>query len=109
MRVDIQAPDAGKHSMQEAGIAKGRPPKTRSHALKSIIGSGKTLIVAPLIAGCYQSSTLIATGQYLAAIKCAGAAGLAFLLLAVFLELADAFVGLVWKRQTVDKMDSEKS
>lgn len=103
MRGNIQARGAGGQHLKEIKRASRQPAKTRSHALKSIIGSGKTLIVAPLIAGCYQSSTLIATGQYLAAIKCASAAGFAFILLAVSLELADALVDFVWKRQAVAK------
>ena len=108
MSEHVQAPDSTRHPLQERQSIKGQSLKTRPHALKSIIRSGKTLIIAPLIAGCYQSSTLIATGQYLAAIMCAGAAGLAFLLLAVALELADTFVEFLWKRQTAAKMNGEK-
>lgn len=62
-------------------------------------------MVAPLITGGYQSATLIATGQYLAALQCAAAAGLAFLLLTVFLVLADAFVEFIRKRQTAKVND----
>jgi hypothetical protein len=53
------------------------------------------IIVAPLIAGAYQVPTLISTGQYLAAIKCATVAGLAFLILAGALALADMSVNLI--------------
>jgi len=49
------------------------------------------VIVAPLIASAYQISTLIATGQYLAAIKSSLTASATFLLLAGSLCLADRF------------------
>jgi hypothetical protein len=99
MRGEIQAQDSGERSLQVKKAARAPSLKSRPHALKNIVKSGKTLIIAPLIAGCYQSSTLIATGQYWPAVLCAGAAGLAFLLLAVSLELADAFVEFLLKKQ----------
>ena len=107
MRRELRAADSGKRSLQHSPTGRGQPAQTRPHALKNIVRSGKTLIVAPLIAGCYQSSTLIATGQYLAAIMCAGAAGAAFLLLAISLELVDVFVDFMWKRQTTGKLNND--
>ena len=106
MRRDIQAPNSGAQSLQTA-VARDHPVETRSHALQSIIKSGRAVVVAPLITGGYQASTLIATGQYLAALKCAGAAGLAFLLLTVALELADAFVDFRRKKQLAKLRDGE--
>jgi hypothetical protein len=105
----LRAPDSGKRSLQASPNGRGQPAETRPHALQNIVRSGKTLIVAPLIAGCYQSSTLIATGRYLAAIMCAGAAALAFLLLAISLELVDVFVDFMWKRHTTAKVNDENS
>lgn len=99
MRRDIQAPDSGKNHLQEVKGAGEPPPENRSHTLKNIIRSGRAVVVAPLITGGYQASTLIATGQYLAALKCAAAAGAALLVLTIFLELADAFSGFMRKRQ----------
>ena len=96
---DIQAPDSGRNHLQEVKVAGESPPENRSHTLKNIIRSGRAVVVAPLITGGYQASTLIATGQYLAALKCAAAAGGALLVLTIFLELADAFSGFMRKRQ----------
>ena len=107
MREELQAPDSGKSQLREVKRAVERSPQNHSHTLQNIIKSGRAVVVAPLITGGYQSATLIATGQYLAALKCAGAAGLAFLLLTVFLVLADAFVEFIKKWQTVKINDGD--
>jgi hypothetical protein len=99
MREDIQAPDSGKNHLQVVKGAGESPPEGHSHTLKNIIRSGRAVVVAPLITGGYQASTLIATGQYLAALKCAAAAGGALLVLTIFLELADGFVEFMKKRR----------
>ena len=109
MREDIQAPDAGQCSLQKVEVAGEHSLETRSHSLKNIIRSGRAVVVAPLITGGYQASTLIATGQYLAALKCAGTAGLAFFVLTAFLELADAFVEFMRKRQAAAKVSDDTS
>jgi len=105
MREELQAPDSGKNHLREVKRSVERPSQNHSHALQNIIRTGRAVVVAPLITGGYQSATLIATGQYLAALKCAGAAGAAFLLLTVFLELADAFIEFTRKRQTAKVKD----
>ena len=106
MGKDIQAPDSAKNHLQGLKGTGQPPPENRSHTLKNIIRSGRAVVVAPLITGGYQASTLIATGQYLAALQCAAAAGGAFLVLTTFLELADAFVEFMRKRQA-DKVSDK--
>ena len=95
---DVQAPDTGEKQSQEVKGTGDLPPENRSHTLKNIIRSGRAVVVAPLITGGYQTSTLIATGQYVAALKCAATAGGALLVLTIFLELADAFSEFMRKR-----------
>ena len=107
MREELQAPDSGKVQLREVKRTAAHPPQNHSHTLQNIIKSGRAVVVAPLITGGYQSATLIATGQYLAALQCATAAGLAFLLLTVFLVLADAFVEFIKKRQTLKISDGD--
>ncbi|HEX8502536.1 MAG TPA: hypothetical protein VF659_18280 [Pyrinomonadaceae bacterium] len=105
MRGDIQAPDSGKNHLQEVKGTGEAPPENRSHTLRNVIRSGRAVVVAPLITGGYQASTLIATGQYVGALKCAAAAGGALLVLTIFLELADAFVEFMRKRQVAKARD----
>jgi len=63
--------------------------KINSETLTNIIKSARMVIVAPLIASAYQIPTLIATGQYFAAVKSSLTASTTFLLLAGSLFLAD--------------------
>lgn len=105
MGEDIQAADLNKNHLQEVKGAGEPPPENRSHTLKNIIRSGRAVVVAPLITGGYQAATLIATGQYVAALKCAAAAGGALLVLTIFLELADAFSEFMRKRQAAKVSD----
>jgi hypothetical protein len=70
--------------------------EVKSQTLVQIIKSARMIIVAPLVAGAYQIPTLISTGQYLAAIKCASVASITFLILAVSLRIADLVTS--WRR-----------
>lgn len=72
--------------------------EVKSTTLANIIKSARMIIVAPLIAGAYQVPTLIATGQYLTAIKSSLAASATFLLLYGSLLLADIVADFVGGR-----------
>ena len=77
-----------------------------SQTLRSIIRSARLIIVAPLITGGYQTSTLLSTGQYLSALKCAAASGAAFVTLTIALAIADIIGQSLYKaRGSPDQED----
>ena len=85
----LQRPTHDKRSIRATYRSRRKPLEAGSHTLTGIIRSAKILIVAPLVAGAYQISTLIYLGQYWSAIKCATVAALTFLILTTALFVAD--------------------
>lgn len=99
MRKGIELQKSNKDLPQDRPKSGRISARTQSSTLSNIIKSARVLIVAPLITGASQASTLISIGQYSSALKCAAISGAATMILVSSLALADLIVDFIERKQ----------
>lgn len=69
-------------------------PKTESSILRGVIKQAKSIVVVPLVAGAMCSTTLLSNGQYIFAIECTLASGIATIILVTTIYVADRILDI---------------